>query len=71
MMANLILKNTIKVERAKRDLTQEGLAQLVGVTRKTINSIERGNYVPSTFLALKIARVFGARFEDVFFLAEE
>jgi|WetSurSiteA1Bulk_404760.scaffolds.fasta_scaffold189513_1 putative transcriptional regulator len=71
MMANLILKNTIKVERAKKDLTQEGLAQLVGVTRKTINSIERGNYVPSTFLALKIVRVFHARFEDVFFLIEE
>lgn len=71
MMANLILKNTIKVERAKKDLTQEGLAQLVGVTRKTINTIERGNYVPSTLLALKIARIFGARFEDVFFLAEE
>ena len=71
MMANLILKNTIKVERAKKDLTQEGLAQLVGVTRKTINSVERGNYVPSTFLALKIVRVFNARFEDVFFLIEE
>ena len=50
VMSDLILKNTIKVERAKKDLTQEGLANLVGVTRKTINSIERGNYVPSTLL---------------------
>lgn len=71
MMGDLILKNTIKVERAKKDLTQEGLARLVGVTRKTINSVERGNYAPSTLLALKIVRVFGARFEDVFLISEE
>jgi putative transcriptional regulator len=67
----IVLKNTIKVERARRDLTQEDLAKLVGVTRKTINTVERGVYIPSTFLALKIVRAFGAKFEDIFFLEEE
>jgi putative transcriptional regulator len=70
-MSPVILKNTIKVQRAKKDLTQEQLAELVGVTRKTINSIERARYVPSTLLALKIVRVFGVPFEEVFFLSEE
>jgi putative transcriptional regulator len=70
-MKSVVLKNTIKVQRAKKDLTQEQLAELVGVTRKTINSTERGHYVPSTVLALKIVKVFGAPFEEVFFLSEE
>jgi len=70
-MGSFVLKNTIKVERAKKDLTQEKLAELVGVTRKTINTIERGHFVPSTLLALKIVKVFGAPFEEVFFLSEE
>ncbi len=68
-MNDFILRNTIKVQRAKKDLTQEQLAELVGVTRKTINSIERGHYVPSTMLSLKIVRVFGVPFEEVFFLS--
>jgi putative transcriptional regulator len=70
-MNEFILKNTIKVQRAKKDLTQEGLAELVGVTRKTINSIERGHYVPSTKLSLKIVQIFAVPFEDVFFLSHE
>jgi putative transcriptional regulator len=70
-MNPFILKNTIKVQRARMDLTQEQLAEKVGVTRKTINTVERGVYVPSTFLGLKIVRVFGVPFEEVFFLAEE
>ena len=64
------LKNRIKVHRAERDLTQEELARLVGVTRKTINTIERGVFVPSTVLALEIARAFGVPVEEVFSLAD-
>ena len=63
-------KNRMKVERAKKDLTQEALAALVGVTRKTINTIERGIYVPSTLLALKISKAFGVNLEEVFYLEE-
>jgi putative transcriptional regulator len=64
------LRNTIKVERARRDLTQEQLAALAGVTRKTINTIETGRFVPSTTLALKLAQVLGCRVEDLFALDE-
>ena len=49
------LRNTLKVQRAKMDWTQEELARRVGVTRKTINTVENGIFVPSTFLALKLA----------------
>ena len=66
-----ILKNSIKVQRAKKDMTQEQLAELVGVTRTTINFVERGKWVPSTVLALKIARVFDVPLEEVFYLDEE
>jgi putative transcriptional regulator len=65
-----LLKNTIKVQRAVKDWTQEELARRIGVTRKTVNTIENGIYVPSTVLALKMARVFGVTVEDVFQLAE-
>ncbi len=68
-MGEDILKNRIKVQRAMKDLTQEQLAELVGVTRTTINFVERGKWVPSTVLALKIVHVFGASFEEVFYLA--
>lgn len=64
------LRNNIKVERARRDLTQEQLAALAGVTRKTINTIETGRFIPSTVLALKLAQVFGCRVEDLFVLDE-
>lgn len=60
------LRNNLKVERARRNLTQEQLAALAGVTRKTINTIETGRFVPSTTLALTLARVFGLRVEDLF-----
>lgn len=66
-----ILRNNIKVERARRKLTQEQLAELVGVTRKTINTIETGRFVPSTVLALKLAKVFDVRVEELFELSEE
>jgi putative transcriptional regulator len=60
------LRNTLKVHRAMRDWTQEELAHRVDVTRKTINTIENARYVPSVFLALKIARAFGVPVEELF-----
>jgi putative transcriptional regulator len=60
------METKLKVYRAMRDITQEELAQAVGVTRQTIISIERGNYNPSLELAFKIARHFEAKIEDIF-----
>ena len=65
------LKNTLKVQRAKKDLTQEQLADLVDVTRKTINTVEKGKYVPSTLLALKLAKVLECTVEELFIISEE
>lgn len=62
------MKNSIKVQRAIISITQEELAKRVGVTRQAINAIELGKYVPSTVLALKIARVFDRKVEEVFIL---
>ena len=70
-MAEAGLGNHLKVHRAKKDLTQEGLAELVGVTRPTISFVENRRFVPSALLALKIATVFEVPFEEVFFLEEE
>jgi len=64
------MKNNLKVERAIKDLTQEGLASLIGVSRQTINAMEKNKYVPSTVLSLKIAKVFGKNVEEVFYLEE-
>lgn len=64
------MKNKIKVHRAIKNITQAELADLIQVSRQTINTIESGKYVPSTVLALKIARVFEAPVEDVFELEE-
>lgn len=60
------MKNRIKVFRAMHDLTQEGLAKELGVTRQTILAIEKGKYDPSLDLAFKIARFFEVTIEDVF-----
>lgn len=60
------LLTTMKTHRASHDLTQEDLAQLVGVTRKSINAIEAGRMVPSTVLALKLARALGVTVEALF-----
>lgn len=60
------LKNKIKVFRAINDWTQEELARRVNVTRKTINTIENRKFIPSAYLALKIARAFGVTVEDIF-----
>ncbi len=65
-----MLKNTLKVQRAKNDLTQEQLAQELGVSRQSINSIETGRYIPSTLLALKISAYFGLSVNELFELEE-
>lgn len=62
--------NNIRVERAIKNITQAELADLVSVSRQTINTIESNRYVPSTVLALKIARVFGKPVEEIFVLEE-
>ena len=64
------MKNTIKIERALKSFTQEDLAKKIGVSRQTINAMEAGKYVPSTVLALKIAKCFGKKVEDIFELEE-
>ncbi|MBC2845899.1 helix-turn-helix transcriptional regulator [Winogradskyella flava] len=60
------MDNTIKVERAILNLTQDDLAKKIGVSRQTINSIEANRYVPSTVLALKLSDVFGKPVNDFF-----
>jgi putative transcriptional regulator len=65
------MKNRLKVERAELNITQEELARRAEVSRQTINAIELGKYVPSTVLALKLARIFDKRVEEVFILEEE
>ena len=60
------MKNKIKVFRAMHDLTQEDLAQAIGVTRQTILAIEKGKYVPSLDLAFRISRHFRVNIEEVF-----
>lgn len=64
------MKNSIKVERAKMNITQAQLAELVQVSRQTINAIELGKYNLSTILTLKIAHVFKQSVHDIFELEE-
>lgn len=64
------MKNNIRVQRAIKNITQAELAELIQVSRQTINTIESGKYVPSTVLALKIARVFEKPVEEIFELEE-
>jgi putative transcriptional regulator len=66
-----MVKNFLKVWRAKFDLTQEDLAKNVGVTRQTIIAIEKGDYNPSVELALKISIIFKTNVEEIFYLMEE
>ena len=70
-MENQELSNLIKVQRAMKNITQEELAAQIGVTRKTINTIETGKFVPSTILAIKLARFFEIKVEDLFTLVEK
>ena len=65
------MKNKIKVFRAMHDLTQEDLAQAIGVTRQTILAIEKGKYVPSLDLAFRIALHFRVTIEEVFQYEDE
>ncbi len=65
------MKNVLKVERAKLDMTQQDLANKVGVSRQTINSIEAERYVPSTVLAIKISNVFGTTVNELFQLEKD
>ncbi len=65
------MKNKLKVARAEMDLTQGELAEKINVSRQTINAIESGKYVPSTVLALKMAKVFGKNVEEIFFLEDD
>ena len=64
------MKNSIRVERAIKRMTQAQLAELIGVSRQTIVAIESEKYVPSTVLSLKLARVFDKRVDDIFELEE-
>ena len=66
-----ILKNRLRVLRAEKDISQEILANAVGVSRQTIVSIEGEDYSPSVTLALKIAGYFGKNMEEVFFLEKK
>ena len=65
------MKNSIRVARAERRMTQQQLAEAVGVSRQTVNAIESGKFIPSTVLALKVARLFERPVEEVFWLEEE
>lgn len=64
------MKNSLKVERAIKNITQEDLSKEIGVSRQAINSIELGKYVPSTILALKLSRYFGKSVNEIFKLEE-
>jgi putative transcriptional regulator len=64
------MKNTIRVERAIHSMTQQQLAEKIGVSRQTINAIESNKYVPSTVLALKMAKLFGKKVDEIFLLEE-
>ncbi len=64
------MKNNLRVQRAIMNITQAELAERIQVSRQTINTIESGKYVPSTVLALKMARVFGVPVGEIFSLEE-
>lgn len=66
-----LTKNRLKEFREKKNITQERLAAAAGVSRQTINSIEAGRYVPSLELALRLAKIFVLRVEDLFGVKEE
>jgi len=63
--------NEVQKFRKKKNLTQESLAQKVGVTRRTIVSLEKGNYIPSLLLALQIAEVLEQDINEIFYLKKE
>jgi putative transcriptional regulator len=65
------MKNKLKIERAILDITQEALSEKIGVSRQTINSIEKNRYVPSTVLALKLSIVFNKNVNEFFELDDD
>lgn len=65
------MNNNIFLARAERRITQAQLADALGVSRQTINALEAGKYIPSTLLALKMARYFNKQVEELFYLTEE
>ncbi len=67
-MSEHALRNRLKELRAERNLTQSDLAEQIGVSRKTINTVENGVFVPSTILALRLAAVLGRKVEEIFSL---
>ena len=67
----MVLRNRLKELRARHDLTQEALAEMVGVSRQSIISIEKGRYSPSVTLALRIARVLQVPLEEAFWLGDD
>ena len=64
------MKNSIKVERAKKNITQAELAKLAKFSRQTINAMELGKYVPSTVLALRLAQIFEVEISEIFTLED-
>ena len=66
-----MMKNKIKIQRAIKNITQAQLAEIIGVSRQTINAMEKGKYIPSTVLSLKIAKYFETPLEEVFSLEDE
>lgn len=65
------MKNSIKVERAKKNITQDQLANAMNVSRQTINAIEKNKYLPSTLLSLKMSAYFGVTVNELFELENE
>lgn len=65
------MRNRLKIERAEFNLTQEQLAKKIGVSRQTINSIEKNRYVPSTILALKLSELFDKSVNEIFSLDQK
>ena len=64
------MKNNLKIERAKKGLTQADLAQMINVSRQTINAMELGKYVPSTVLALRLSKIFEIGVNELFSLED-
>ncbi len=65
------MTNNLKVLRATKNISQEDLAKQINVSRQTINAMEKGKYLPSTLLALKLARYFNISVEEIFTLASD
>lgn len=70
MKDNLVLRNKLKVARVEKNLSQDDLAKLVGVSRQTINSIETGKFCPTAKLALLLCIALDKTFEDIFFFED-